>query len=315
MIYINQENQVKVTENSSLADRIRGKRKTFQCTEEMAKFTQNVFERSGCKKVTYPQYTKFAVINRSTASEREEMREVMEGYYNGEISKDDIKGFFMEYCGVMYARGEDAILNVYEDFLNENYSAAVQKCFAQGKEIAKKEGVSKDRMVYYDSDYYYQSEEIHDLLKEVAEEYGAKYGIEIDAAKRDDGFKRDYLTGSPNFNDKWNFMAESMMSSGKLMDPDAVPPKDFSFFYKQGTDIGTKNSRLIIGGEDWSEKVDVPFKIPAGGKNTERYFYLSDLFKVPEEKEENFEEYNKFLNKLIITRIWGDSPIVVEKRQ
>ena len=51
-----------------------------------------------------------------------------------------------------------------------------------------------------------------------------------------------------------------------------------------------------------------------GGKNTEKYFYLSDLYKVSREKEEYYEEYNKFLNKLIITRIWGDS-IVVEKRQ
>lgn len=315
MIYINQENSVKVTENSSLADRIRGNRKTFQCTEEMAKRTMDVFERSGCEKVTYPQYTKFAVINSSVASEREEMREVMEGYYNGELSKDEIKGFFMEYCSVMYARDEESVLNVYEAFLDANYSAAVKKCFAQGKDIAAKEGMSTDNMVYYDADYYYQSEEIHDLLKEAAAEYGAKYGMEIDATKRDDCFRRDYLTGTPNFNDKWNFMATNMMGSGRLMDQNAVPPKDFSFFYKQGTDVGTKNSLLIIGGKDWSEKVDVPFKMPTGGKNTERYFYLSDLYKVYKEKEESYEEYNKFLNKLIVTRIWGDIPIEVEKRQ
>lgn len=314
MIYINKENPVKVTENSSLADRIRGNRPTFQCTEEMAKRTMDVFERSGCEKVTYPQYTKFGVINSPIDSEKEEMREVMEGYYKGEISKDDIKDFFMEYCSVMYARDEETVLNVYEDFLNENYSAAVQMCFAQGKDIAAKEGVSTDNMVYYAADYYYQSEEIHDLLKEAAKEYGAKYGIEIDAAKRDDGFKRDYLTGTPNFNDKWNFMAANIMSSGRLMDQNAVPPEDFSFFYKQGTEVGTKNSLLIIGGKDWSEKVDVPFKMPVGGKNTERYFYLSDLYKVGSGKQD-YEGYNKFLNKLVITRIWGDSPIEVEKRQ
>lgn len=315
MIYINKENPVKVTENSCLADRIRGNRKTFRCTEEMAKRTMDVFERTGCEKVTYPQYTKFGVINSPIALEREEMREVMEGYFDGEISKDDIKDFFMEYCSVKYARDEESVLNVYEDFLNENYSAAVRKCFAQGKDIAAKEGVSTDSMVYYDADYYYQSEEIHELLKEAAEKYGAKYGIEIDATKRDDGFKRDYLTGTPNFNDKWNFMATNMMSSGRIMDQNAVPPKGFSFFYKQGTDVGTKNSLLIIGGKDWSEKVDVPFKMPAGGKNTERYFYLSDLYKVYKEKEESYEEYNEFLNKLIVTRIWGDIPIEVESRQ
>lgn len=72
---------------------------------------------------------------------------------------------------------------------------------------------------------------------------------------------------------------------------------------------------MVIGGKDLSEKVDVPFKMPAGGKNIERYFYLSDLYKVHKEKEESDEEYNEFLNKLIVTRIWGGSPIVVENRQ
>lgn len=313
MIYINQENSVKVTENSSLADRIRGSRKTYHFTEEMVERTKDIFEKSGCKKVTYPQYTKFAVINTPVASEREEMRKVMEGYYDGEISKDEIKGFFMEYCNVMYARDEETVLNVYEDFLDANYSAAVRKCFDQGKDIVAKEGVSTEHMIYYDADYYYQSEEIHDLLKEAAAEYGAKYGKELDAAKRDNGFKRDYLTGTPNFNDKWNFMATIMNGSGRLMDQNAVPPKDFSFFYKQGENLG-KNSLLIISGKEWSEKVDVPFKTPEGGKNAEKYFYLSDLYNVSREKE-YYEEYNKFLNKLIITRIWGDSTIVVEKRQ
>ncbi len=315
MIYINQENPVKVTENSSLADRIRGNRPTFQCTEEMAKRTMDAFERSGCEKVTYPQYTKFAVIDTPTSSIKKEMREVMAGYYNGEISKDEIKGFFMEYCSSMYARNENTILNVYETFLDENYAEAVRACFDKGETIAAKEGTGTDRMVYYDAEYYYRSEEIHDLLKEAAKEYGEKYGVEVDASKRDENFKGDYLTGKPDFNDKWNFMATNIMGSGRLMDQKAVPPKDFTFFYKQGTDIGTKNSLLIIGGKDWSEKADVPFKIPMGGKNTERYFYLSDLYKVNREKEENYEEYNKFLNKLIVTRIWGDSPIVVENRQ
>ena len=77
----------------------------------------------------------------------------------------------MEYCGIQYARDEEAVLNVYEAFLDANYSAAVKKCFAQGYDIAAKEGVSTDNMVYYDADYYYQSEEIHDLLKEAAAEY------------------------------------------------------------------------------------------------------------------------------------------------
>ena len=33
----------------------------------------------------------------------------MAGYYDGKISKEEIKGFFMEYCSSMYARDENTI--------------------------------------------------------------------------------------------------------------------------------------------------------------------------------------------------------------
>lgn len=311
MFYINQENPVKITENSSLADRIRGSRRTVQITEEMVQRTQDIFEKSGCEKVTYPQYTKFAVIDTPADSMKEEMREVMTGFYNGEISKEEIKDFFMEYCSVMYARDENMILNVYESFLDENYRVAVRECFQEGKDIAAREGKAGQRCVYYNADYYYKSEEIHELLKEAAKEYGEKYGAEVDASKRDENFKQDYLTGTPNFNDKWNWMAVHMPKVGRLMDITAVPPEGFSFFFTEGENMGTEGSLLIISGNDWTEKVDVPFEIPMAGKAAKDYFYLSDLYRV-NDKHENSKWYNTFLDKLVINRI---APRVVIKRR
>ncbi|MCM1047658.1 MAG: hypothetical protein NC433_04450 [Clostridiales bacterium] len=313
MIYINQENPIKVTENSSLADRIRGNRPTFQCTEEMAKRTQDVFEKSGCKKVTYPQYTKFAVIDTPAANIRSEMREVMTGYYDGEISKDEIKGFFMEYCSTMYARDEKTILNVYETFLNVNYTEAVNACFDKGKTIAAEEGTTTDGMTYYDAEYYYRSEEIHKALQEAAKEYGEKYGVEIDASRRDENFNGDYLTGKPNFNDKWNFMAANIYGVGRIMDMDAIPPESFSFFYHLGEeDMGAKDSLLIVRGKDWTERLNVPFEVPTAGRKRTDYFYLADLCRISSEKEENYKQYNDFLNKLVINRV---APGIIIKRR
>ncbi len=311
MIYINRENPVKITENSSLADRIRGSRRTFQCTEEMVKRTQDIFEKSGCEKVTYPQYTKFAVIDTPAASMKEEMREVMTGFYNGEISKEEIKDFFMEYCSSLYARDENTILNVYESFLDENCWAAIDTCLQKGKDIAEREGKAGQKCVYYNADYYYKSEEIHELLKEAAKEYGEKYGAEVDASKRDENFQQDYLTGTPNFNDKWNWMAVHMPKVGRLMDISSVPPEGFSFFYAEGEHMGTEGSLLIISGNDWTEKVDVPFEIPMAGKERKDYFYLSDLYRV-NDKQGNSKWYNSFLDKLVINRI---APGVVIKRR
>lgn len=312
MIYINQENPIKVTENSSLADRIRGSRKTYQCTEEMAKRTQDIFEKSGCEKVTYPQYTKFAVIDTPTADLKKEMSEVMAGYYDGKISKEEIKGFFMEYCSVMYARDENTILNVYETFLDVSYKEAVTACFDKGKAIAAEEGTDTDGMVYYDAEYYYRAEEVHDLLKEAAKEYGNKYGVEAEATKRDENFKGDYLTGKPDFNDKWNFRAANISGVGRMMDIKAAPPEGFSFFYHLGEHMGTKDSLLIIRGKDWQERFNVPFEIPTAGRKRSDYFYLADLCKISSEREGNYKQYNNFLNKLVINRI---APGIIIRRR
>lgn len=287
---------------TSLAEQIRGNRRKIEVTEEMKKQTTDFLEKAGLERVTYPQYTKFAVMNTPTPPIEKEMREVMQGFYDGKISKEEVKGFYMEYCSVMYARDEETILNCYESFLDNNYIEAVIACFEEGKEVARREGKSTDHIVYYDADYYYQSEEIHKLLQEAAKEYGEKYGVEVDPDKRDKNFQGDYLTGTPDFNRKWNFVA----SRGGMMKFDAVPPEGFSFFYKEGENLGTKGSVLLIGGKDWTESVSVPFEMPTAGKKTEVYFYLADLFQVDEKREPNGQEFNKFLNSLVIYRNYGD---------
>lgn len=284
----------------SLAEQIREKRVILDSLNG-TKITKDMYEQLGIEKVVYPQYTKFAVINTPTSSMKKEMTEVMQGYYDNKINKKDIKEFFMEYCEIKYARDEETILNIYESFLDKNYDSAVFACFDKSKDIAKGEGKTTDHLIYYDADYYYKSEEIHDLLKEVVKEYGAKYGLDIDATKRDENFKGKYLTGTPNFNDKWNYMAACVQGRGRLMDLTAVPPEGFSFFYQEGTDCGTKDNLLMISGNGWSKKVDVPFEMPAH-KEITKYFYLSDLFQVSKEQEEHYDLYNNFMKQHIISR-------------
>lgn len=312
MIYVD-SNPYKITEESSYADQIRGKRKVVERpTEEGLKRTRDIFERSGCKELRYPAYTKLAVIDWPVQSERAEMREVMEGYYAGKVGMEDIKGFFAEYCSTLYARGEKAILNVYETFLDASYSAAVAACFEKGKEIAGKEGKDFEHMVYYDAEYYYKAEEAHAALQEAAKEYGAKYGVEVEAAKREEDFQRIYPTGKPDFHDKWDYMARCVYYAGGIVDKTAVPPRDFSCFFKRGEDNGKKESILIISGKNWSARMDVPFKDPSAGSKGTDYFYLADLLRVDGGKEENYKWYNDFLNKIYINRT---GPGLVIKRR
>lgn len=301
-----------VSNNESLAEQIREKRRKIECTEEMIASTRDIFEKAGYERVTYPQYTKDAMINIPTPPLENEMKELMDGYYAGTISKEDIKDFFAEYADAMFARDEGRILNLYESFLNRSYESAVKACFEEGKDIARAEGKSTNHWVYYNADYYYRAEEIHDLLKEAAKEYGAKYGIEVDTARREEAWQGDYLTGTPSFHSKWNFRA-NIEGSGRMMDQEAVPPEGFSFFYTDETALGAKDSLLIISGKDWTKRINVPFDLPISGKKTESYFYLADLLQVDRKDDEQYKYLNDFLNKFVIIRNWGDV-IAIERR-
>ena len=278
----------------NLSEYIRGKRRTMEITDEMVAHTRDLFEKAGVQEVIYPQYTKFAVIDTPSQSTEKEMAFIMDGFYAGRISEDEIKGFFLEYAHSMQARNESKILNLYESFLNVSYERAVKACFDEGKDIAGKEGIDINKAIYYDADYYYQSEEIHEFLKEITEEYAAKYGVEIDIDKRESEFDKNpnYLTGYPSFNSKWNFSAHNVCGYARLPELDAVPPKGFSFFYKQRDRI------LMIGGNGWSEKMDT--SSPLRGAN--RYPRLSDLLYVDSQREEYWSQYNDFMKKIIIAR-------------
>lgn len=280
--------------DTNLSEYIRGKRCTIEITDEMIAHTRDLFKKAGVKEVTYPQYTKFAVIDTPCKTTEKEMAFVMKGYYAGRISKDEIKGFFLEYAHSMQARNGSKILNLYESFLNVSYEQAVKACFDEGKDIAKKEGVDTNKAIYYDADYYYQAEEIHEFLKEITEEYAAKYGVEIDIEKRESEFDKNpnYLTGYPSFNSKWNFTAHNVCGYARLPEIDAVPPKGFSFFYRQ------RDKMLMISGNEWTVKMDTS-SYPSG---VNRYPRLSDFLSVDSQREEYWSQYNDFLGKIIIAR-------------
>lgn len=243
---------------------------------------------------------------------KKKMEELMEGYYAGQISKEEIKEAFEKWANFS-CRSENRILNVYECLLEKNYLCAVDACLAEGKEIARKEGNGNRKVVYYNADYYYKAEEIHELLKETAKEFAAKHGLDVDVEGREKNVQGEYFTGGLSFNAKWRFFAKNMIGRATIIDMDAVPPEGFSFFYQEGTNMATVGGVLIIGGNGWSEKVDVPFEIPTAGKIAANYFYLSDLFQANDKQNEDAQKVNSFLNHLVIARMHGD--VVVIKRR
>lgn len=288
-----------IDHNSGSADQVRNNRGDRNTSEEHDKQTRDYYEKTGLQEVVYPAYTKFQVIKTPCASTVKEMRELMEGYYNGSISKDEIKDYFIKYADIRYAWGDkEILLNIYESFLDQNYIEAVSACFNKGKEIAG----ADDYLLYYDADYYYMSEEIHDFLKQIVKEYSEKNGMDVDPDERDQNFQGQYLTGKPNFNDKWNFMASCTMHRGGMVDPDKVPPKGFSFFYKPGEGDAVKGTDFIIGGNGWKENVDVPWEPFVAGNISAKRLNLLDFLHINKEKESMWIQYNAFLKNFFLAR-------------
>lgn len=134
--------------------------------------------------------------------------------------------------------------------------------------------------------------------QEAAKEHGEKYGIEIDASKKDENFQRKMdAAGRPNFNEKWNILVANN-AIGRMMDINAAPPEGFSFFYELGDSMGVGNNTLIINGKGWSAKMTVPFE----NHSEKNRFYLSELLHVSGDKE-NAKWHNEFLGKLVVNRV------------
>lgn len=285
--------------NSDSADQVRSKERESRTSEEPAKHTKDYYEKVGLQKVVYPAYTKFVEINSPCENTKKEMRSLMDGFYNGSVSKEEIKDYLVKYASSKFVRGNNKyLLNIYESFLNQNYSAAVKACFDKGREMAG----ADDTLLYYDADYYYLSEEMHEFLKEIVNEFAEKNGMEVDLDERDQNFQGQYLTGGPSFNDKWNYMASCVMCRGRMVDLDVVPPKGFSFFYKPGEGDAVKGTDFIIGGNGWKEKADVPWEPFVAGKISAKRLFLSDFLFIDKEKESLWTQYNAFLKNFFIAR-------------
>lgn len=297
--------QKMVADEKSYADSIRDKRRKLEVDEATQKFSRDFFENSeNIQKVHYATYEKFEPIRNVAQPDIEEMKMVLDGYYTDKLSKDEVIEFFTEYC-TRAGRGRDEayLLNVYESFLNQNYERAVKYCFDKGTKIAAEQGVNPEEIAYYDSNIYYQAEEIHDLLKQTVKEIGATYGIDVDIEGREQNFTGTYITGTPNFNDKWDYMANFYYGTSQMLHMDTVPPKNFSFFYSKRENLETRDSNLTINGEKWTTKINIPYKIPATGRiGTTDYFNLASLLSITKEQTSNYKEINEFLKKFVVKR-------------
>ena len=179
------------------------------------------------------------------------------GFFDGTVSGEELAETFQALVGKLSAACEDAGYPIplqgiqttqaftetfYSEFRRKILYAAVQRNFQEGQQYITGEMNAQRNWKYYNSDYYFKSEEaisvITDGLDKLAQ--GPAYkGFALP------DYKAQGLNLYYNFNSAFSnqFCADEQF----MKDSDMVPPKDFRWFYQSGGDSSRKvfQARLV----------------------------------------------------------------------
>lgn len=185
-----------------------------------------------------------------------ETSEVMQDYYSGKLSSEDVKSILKEYfyhaMGTSleerkangpqetpqsnhYAKNfaSSYLAGLYELFSRANTRNACTQNMEEGKQLLESNGMRWKGSCYYNADWYYACEEMQELFRqtanELADEYGAEH-VDFNYVERNTKYTLD---GGINYNEVWNFREWQInpdnTAGGSFLDSDMVPPKGFVY--------------------------------------------------------------------------------------
>lgn len=177
---------------------------------------------------------------------------VVDQYYNGVISKEELKNTFNECCDMylemLQKSGIDsttdqskqrAVMKVFEEFQNGNCVSGVRECNKIGDKIALEYGYTgeyRPDYVYYDADIYYKTKSIEgdfaDIINEMFQAYNLDLSVEDEIKNTKEHTAR--CDGGITFNGRWSTgYAECGVNICHMVSIEEEPPKGFKFFYKE----------------------------------------------------------------------------------
>lgn len=188
-------------------------------------------------------------------------------FYDGTMSADELKAEYKrlaeEYVDAFNAHGYPFILpnsaprqeiqdNFYDEFRLRTLQEAVRRNDAEGKGHLTGTMNPQRTYKYYNSDYYYQSEDAIKAITQAAEEVTQDHGLTFQVPD----YQAQKLNLYNNFNSAWsnNFDVDDQY----MIDRTMAPPRGFKWFYETGGDTLDKviyPSGEIVTNPDGSKTV------------------------------------------------------------
>lgn len=248
----------------------------------------------------------------------ESMTQTLNDYYAGKVTIDDVTTSFKNAFQAMknfmvgnhYTSDNDVennqqiLLDTYNVFRQYAVSTASTACQNEGKQIAQQYGTEGNPdWVYYNSDYYYESEDVKSAVKDCAAGLAKELGLgNVDLPTEFNDPLRAELYNS--FNTNWNWGSTKNVGVSTMLDTDKIPPKDFKFFFKEqkytqkqisntASDINSDAGVLLVSSGNWQQEVEVPFSYDFD-KNG--HFNVASLIQALSSSCQNSDEINSYLN-------------------
>ncbi len=328
---------------SNVCDQI--KIDSTQNTSKVSKtnYSKDIFDKSNDYEIQYLGYTDikktqalslpintyniFEMKNQTIATIVSKMRDTFDSYYLGNVTLDDIKNVFEESfeilknynitlnrtSGTNIEDNKQMLLDTYCIFRREGVVWAAQRAsIAKGAEIAKKYGVTQSSdgtfsqldWVYYDAEFHYMSEAARTALKEVIDNLAIKYNLgNIDSSQRDNDDSVGRMNGS--YNENWAWHSASIINTSTMINPELVPPKGFTFFYKEqkySAENLNNGSKYLVTATDGLRTLSRLISVPKGESFWKNKLYHDiKLIKTMDGKSRQIILENSSVNTLDIT--------------